>query len=258
MRLLSPSHRAYADIGRNQVYLTEAQEIELTNRYKEERGKLHRYILDRTRCTQHFVKRHKETKAAGRSVAKPSADYNPRKAGLNKSIEEKYNRALDPATWRRGVSTPMSEVLDGLNISDDMYAEMLERVRPTAKLKDIQQEISGIENTLLCSMLMAGQDVWVITLQDVDVQHRLRVVYILRHRVTQTVEVVVEDDKTVAKVHTNQLAASWHTVPSGRTHKELTVISFHHLVPCVLSLLAKTPCLELVDEVTCFHSYLLL
>ncbi len=159
MRLLTNSNQVYEDIGKHQVYLTEAKEIELLTKYTEEREKLHGYVLGRTRCIRHFLNIYKETKAAGRSVAKLSADYNPRKAGLNKSIEEKFSRELDHRrvkSWRREC---LNVVLDNLNLSDDMYNEMLQHLQPTAKLKAIQEEIHSIENTLLCSMLMAGYEI---------------------------------------------------------------------------------------------------
>jgi DNA-directed RNA polymerase sigma subunit (sigma70/sigma32) len=165
MRLLNPSPHAYEDVGRNQVYLTQTEEIELVNRYKKEREELHLYILERTRCVRCFLDRYRETREAGRSIAKLSADYNPRKAGLNKSIEDRFKRVLDPTAIRRGKPGTlagrayMPQVLFDLHLSDDVYAEMLTCLRPTAKLKAIQEEISEIENTLLCSMLMAGQEI---------------------------------------------------------------------------------------------------
>ncbi len=159
MRLLNPSHLTYDDIGRNQVYLTEREEILLVTQYKEERDKLHWYILGRTRCVQYFMKKYKDTKAAGKSVAKLSADYNPRKAGLNKKIEEKFNLELSSHKRRKWHDKYLDVRLYALNLSDDVYNEMLTYLRPTAKLKKIQEEISRIENTLLCSMLMAAQDI---------------------------------------------------------------------------------------------------
>jgi DNA-directed RNA polymerase sigma subunit (sigma70/sigma32) len=158
MRLLNPSPHAYEDIGRNQVYLTEHEEIKLVNKYKEEREELHLYILERTRCVRCFLDRYRETREAGRSVAKLSADYNPRKAGLNKRIEDRFKRVLDPTSTCRD-SAYLPQVLFDLHLSDDVYAEMLEHLQPTAKLKAIQEKISEIENTLLCSMLMAGQEI---------------------------------------------------------------------------------------------------
>ncbi len=162
MRLLNRSPIAYADIGRNQVDLTEAEEIELVTEYKDQRDTLHWYMLTRSRCTRHFERRYKETRKEGRSVAKLSADYNPRKAGLNKSIEEKFKQALDPHARRRGTvgaRAYIPQVLLDLNLSDDMYTEMEGYLQPTAKLRSIKDSISEIENTLLCSMLMAGQTI---------------------------------------------------------------------------------------------------
>ncbi len=160
MRLLNPSTQAYADIGRNQVYLTEPEEIELVNRYKEVRGDLHWYILGRTRCVKHFMSRYKEVRDSGRSVAKLSAEYNPRKAGLNKSIKQKFGLELDSARARNHSRVQyLPDVLLDLNLSDEVYADMEQHLRPTAKLRSIKEEISEIENTLVCSMLMAGQEI---------------------------------------------------------------------------------------------------
>ena len=160
MRLLNPSTQAYADIGRNQVYLTEPEEIELVNRYKEVRSDLHWYILGRTRCVKHFMSRYKEVRDSGRSVAKLSAEYNPRKAGLNKSIKQKFGLELDSARARNHSRVQyLPDVLLDLNLSDEVYADMEQHLRPTAKLRSIKEEISEIENTLVCSMLMAGQEI---------------------------------------------------------------------------------------------------
>ncbi len=159
MRLLNPSQHAYEDIGRKQVYLTKQEEIKLVNKYKEERYKLHEYILGRTRCRQHFMKRYEETRAAGKSVAKLSADYNPRKAGLNKTIEEKFNTELNASKLKTWHGKYLDVILNDLNLSDEMYTEMEQYLRPTAKLQAIKDEISKIEDTLICSMLMAGQEI---------------------------------------------------------------------------------------------------
>jgi DNA-directed RNA polymerase sigma subunit (sigma70/sigma32) len=159
MRLLSPSSQAYQDIGRNQVNLTEVEEIRLVNRYKEVRGERRGYILGRARCVRHFMKRYKEVRAAGRSVAKLSADYNPRKAGLNKGIEEKFKRTLDPSKTRTWNGKYLNVILGELNLSDEVFNDMEQYLRPTAKLQAIKDEISTIENTLVCSLLMAGQEI---------------------------------------------------------------------------------------------------
>ena len=71
------------------------------------------------------------------------------------------------------------------------------------------------------------------------------------------VEVTMENTNVMPEVNSNQFAATGHTPLSRGSYKELTVFTIHHLVPGVLSLLAKTPCLEQVDEVSRFHSRLL-
>ena len=165
MLTLGSSAQTYGDIGKNQVYLTQTEEIALVTQYKKEREELHLYILERTRCVRCFLDRYRETREAGKSVAKLSADYNPRKAGLNKTIESRFKRVLDPTAIRRGKPGTLAgraytpQLLFNLNLSDGVYKEMLEYLTPTAKLRAIQEEISRIENTLLCSMLMAGQEI---------------------------------------------------------------------------------------------------
>ena len=159
MRLLNPSTQAYEDIGRNQVTFTEKEEIELVEAYQREKGKLQGYILGRTRCTQHFMKMYKMTKAAKKSVAKLSADYNPRKAGHNAIIEDKFRRELNSAKMRTWHGKYLDVILDDLNLSDDVYAEMEQHLKPAAQLTTIKEEISKLENKLLCSMLMAGQEI---------------------------------------------------------------------------------------------------
>ncbi len=111
------------------------------------------------RCVRYIIRKYKEVKAAGRSLAKLSADYNPRKAGLNKSIEERFKRELDPARAKAWHLKYLDVRLHGLNLSDEVYADMEQHLRPSPKLRAIKEEISEIENTLLCSMLMAGQEI---------------------------------------------------------------------------------------------------
>ena len=162
MKTLNSASTVYENVGRQQVHLTREKEIELVYRYKAVKDKLHWYILDRERCRQSFISKYREIKAAGRSAAKLSADYNPRKAGLNKSIEQKMSLQLDPAVVRRKSTRrghSLAEALFDLNLSDAVYAELVLHLKPTAALKKIQDEISEIEDVLFRSMLQAGCEI---------------------------------------------------------------------------------------------------
>jgi len=154
MRLQTSSHLAYEDIGRNQVYLTDEEEQSLVKEYKARMNELYRYILARKQCLQYFINKYREVVASGRSVAKLSADYNPRKAGVNKRIEEQFKLALDKS--KNGSIT--KDVLLKLNLSYDVYAEMAQHLRQSAKLTALRTEISRLENTLFCSMLLSTQE----------------------------------------------------------------------------------------------------
>ena len=57
MKTLNAASNVYKEVGRQQVYLTREQEIELVNRYKVVREKLHRYILVRSTAGKVFVER---------------------------------------------------------------------------------------------------------------------------------------------------------------------------------------------------------
>ena len=80
-------HRQYEEVGRNQVYLTEEEEIKLVNWYEAARNRLHYYIISKRKCRQWYLDLYRETKAARRSVAKLSSKFNPRVKGLSAKIE---------------------------------------------------------------------------------------------------------------------------------------------------------------------------
>ena len=162
MKTLNTASTTYEDVGRQQVYLTRDQEITLVDRYKVVKEEWCRYMLQRGKCRLHFLDRYSRTKKEGKSVAKLSADYNPRKAGLNKSIEQKFGLALDPARVRlksTRVGHSLADVLFNLNLSEAVYQDMATRLIPTAKLKALEEEIAEIEDTLYRSMLMAGSEI---------------------------------------------------------------------------------------------------
>ena len=157
MKTLNASSHMYEDVGKQQVYLTESEEIDLVSRYSYNKQKLHKYILKREACLTYFINKYKQTKASGKSAAKLSADYNPRKAGLNQQIEQRMSMVLAPDKQLDG--TTMAESLFALNIADSVYAEMMGCLVNTATLDKIQREIHDIEDILFRSLLMAGAEI---------------------------------------------------------------------------------------------------
>ncbi|MBW2637101.1 MAG: hypothetical protein JRC86_06200 [Deltaproteobacteria bacterium] len=149
----------YEEVARDQVYLTEDEEIALVKQYTKQKGKLHLYILERKRCVKHFLKVYDEIREAGRSIAKLSADTNTRKAGLNTMIDERFRRELKVARTKEIAPYYLATTLFNLNLSNEIYDEMLALCRPTKKLNDIRTEMSRIEDTLLRSMLMAACEI---------------------------------------------------------------------------------------------------
>jgi hypothetical protein len=61
-------NRQYEEVGRNQVYLTEGEEIRLVNEYTIARQKLRMYILSKRKCRQWYLDLYRQTKAEGRSA----------------------------------------------------------------------------------------------------------------------------------------------------------------------------------------------
>jgi DNA-directed RNA polymerase sigma subunit (sigma70/sigma32) len=164
----NPRYRAmvrnnyYEEVARDQVYLTEAEEISLISQYTEQKAKLHLYVLDRKRCVTHFLKVYDEIRAAGTSIAKLSAETNTRKAGLNTMIDGRFDVQLKAARYVDAAvdtSCYLSTTLFDLNLSNEIYNEMLALCKPTKKLDAIRDELSRIEDTLLRSMLMAACEI---------------------------------------------------------------------------------------------------
>ena len=162
MKTLNSASSTYEEIGRQQVYLTRDEEITLVERYKVVKQAWCQYVLYRKRCRGHFMERYKQAKRTGKSVAKLSADYNPRQAGLNQSIENKFGLALCAASVRRKSTRKgrsLADVLFDLNIADGVYQDMAKFLAPTAQLTKLEAEIHDIEDTLFRSMLMAGAEI---------------------------------------------------------------------------------------------------
>ncbi len=163
MKTLNSASGTYEEIGRQQVYLTRDQEITLVERYRVVKDTWCRYVLRRKRCRAYFMERYKEAKRTGKSVAKLSAEYNPRKAGLNQRIEEKFGLALDPArvAGMAGQHGDVASVIGlfKLNLSESVYQDMAKYLRPSAQLRKLEEEIHDIEDVLFRSMLMAGAEI---------------------------------------------------------------------------------------------------
>ena len=147
------AHKHYADVGRHQIYLTEKEEIKLVNNYWMMREQLHMYILSKNKCVRWFLDHYDSIKEEGRSVAKLSADFNPREKGAATAIEQKMTRLLKD---RR---PPIEMALLSINLSEYCYSEMMKLMPSTKKLDRLVTEIHEIEDTLLRSMLMAAQDI---------------------------------------------------------------------------------------------------
>jgi len=143
----------YSEVGKNQVYLTEAEEIFLTKEYQFVKYKLHTYILSKPQCRQWFMETYRKTREAGRSVAKLSADFNPREEGHNEKLEKWMVASLEKA--------PMCEdlILYEMRLSNHCYDQMIALMKQTKKLTELQDEILRIEDRLLRSMLMAAHDI---------------------------------------------------------------------------------------------------
>ncbi len=147
------AHKHYAYVGKNQIYLTEEAEIKLVNKYSYLRSQLHTYVLSKPRCVRWFLEYYDSIIAEGKSVAKLSADFNPREKGAADVIDLKMKRVLKDR--RR----PIEVALYKLHLSEYCYSEMVKLMPSTKKLDRIRSGIHEIEDTLLRSMLMAAQDI---------------------------------------------------------------------------------------------------
>ena len=147
------AHKHYVAVGRNQVYLTEKEEIELVNEYAYLRGQLHTYVLSKSQCVRWLLEYYDSIIAEGKSVAKLSADFNPREKGAADVIDKKMKNLLKD---RR---KPIENALYSLNLSEYCYSEMIKLMPTTKKLNMILSRIYEIEDILLRSMLMAAQDI---------------------------------------------------------------------------------------------------
>jgi RNA polymerase sigma factor (sigma-70 family) len=154
--------RQYEEVGRNQVYLTEEEEIELVKRYTVARHCLRMYILSKQKCRQWYLDLYQETQATGRSVAKLSGKFNPRVKGLSIVIE--HHTGILMQSLCLGRVNPCADragqvVIYEMVPSEYCYSEMEKLMPRTKKLASMQAEVAEIEDTLLRSMLMAAHEI---------------------------------------------------------------------------------------------------
>ncbi len=155
----------YAEVGKQQVYLSIEMEIELVTEYKRTREELHRYVLSKKECRDWFIERYKELMSTGRSVAKLSRDFNPREKGEAERVERwlianMNNYFVNSIDNPKGLgSWDWEEMFFELGIADGCYSDMIKLMQPTKKLEVLQERLMEIEDVLLRSMLMAGHEI---------------------------------------------------------------------------------------------------
>ncbi len=153
-------HLQYEEIGRTQVYLTEAEEIALIEDYTVTREELHAYILSKRKCRKWYLDLFKETQAAGKSITKLHVKFNPRVKGLNATLEHDLQNKIK----LMGTNNPASHSAAAYLIwlmkpSEYCYSEMEKLMSRTKILTRLKDAVSEIENTLLRSMLMAAHEI---------------------------------------------------------------------------------------------------
>jgi RNA polymerase sigma factor (sigma-70 family) len=157
-------HRQYEEVGRNQVYLTEEEEIEKVEQYTLARDELRSYILSKRQCRQWYIDLYKTTKTAGRSVAKLNSKFNPRVKGLSTKLEAEMASLFkclgkDNHGAHGASHYAASLFIHRMNPSEYCYTEM-EKLMPRTKiLAKLQARVSKLEDTLLRSMLMAAHEI---------------------------------------------------------------------------------------------------
>ena len=161
----SYKHRLYEEVGRNQVYLSETEEIQLLLEYELARTRLRMYILSKGKCRRWYLDLFRETQQEGRSLAKLHSSFNPRVKGLSAKLEADLNKRIKelyigldlgkhPATHRYA-----EDSIFDMKPSEYCYSEM-EKLMPRTKiLAKKQARVSEIEDTLLRSMLMLAHEI---------------------------------------------------------------------------------------------------
>ena len=150
----------YEEVGRNQVYLTETEEIELIDEYTAARTRLRLYILSKGKCRRWYLDLFRETQAAGRSLAKLHASFNPRVKGLSGTLEKRLQGKVKLMGYRNPAHHDVAQcIIFDMKPSEYCYSEM-EKLMPRTKiLARMQAEVVEIEDKLLRSMLMAAHEI---------------------------------------------------------------------------------------------------
>jgi RNA polymerase sigma factor (sigma-70 family) len=151
----------YAEVGRNQVYLTAAEEIKLVTEYKKLSISLRKLVLKNGAARQWLLDTYHVVRREGKSVAKLSARFNNGEQGLNAAIEKEMIAALEPEKgdpyWYL-VHRP-ADVMYELNLADWCISKMLKVQGETTETAVLLERISEIEDTLMRSMLMAAHEI---------------------------------------------------------------------------------------------------
>lgn len=161
--MLNHKYKQYAEVGRDQVYLTEDEEIKLIDKYTAARWRLRRYILSKAPCRWWFLELYRTTRAEGKSIAKLSRKFNPRVKGLSKQIEDEMILKLSIVGVRGTGTSHLPHISAGIiydvGPSEWCYNEMEKLMPPTKRLAAMKAEISEYEDTLLRTMLMAAHEI---------------------------------------------------------------------------------------------------
>ena len=144
----------YEDVGRNQITLTEKEEIELITEYQTKRTELHLYLLNKAECRAWLYSEFDRIKEEGKAVTKLSSNQNKKESGHNTKLEKVLEVQLGPNN--REVS---ANYLYSIGLSEYCYVEMAKLWKKDSYVMKTQEAIKEIETTLLCSMLMAAQEI---------------------------------------------------------------------------------------------------
>ncbi len=137
----------------------------MLDEYNIARTSLRLYILSKMKCRRWYLDLFMETQAAGRSLAKLHAGFNPRVKGLSVTIEAELVTkmqdlyiGLDP--WDHPASHCVAQChIFNMEPSEYCYTEMEKLMPRTKKLAKLQARVTALEDVLLRSMLMAAHDI---------------------------------------------------------------------------------------------------
>ncbi len=163
---MNPKLNYYAEVGKNQIYLTTAEEIKLVTEHKKLSISLLKLVLKNGKARQWLLDTYHELRKEGKSVAKLSANFNNGEQGRNASIEEEMISALEPVAFDPCDTTryyrrhhELADVLFELSPSDSCIREMLSIQGETVNTSIILERIGEIEDRLMRSMLMAAHEI---------------------------------------------------------------------------------------------------